>query len=318
MSYPWEQKLVNMAYKAFESHITTKPIKFDKNILDQAYRHCESIAKTHSKTFYLASSLLPIEKRRSARALYAFCRTSDDIIDCSNEDTRSKLNEWKERSFTDNFSQSDLISIAWADTKFKFDIPISYAEQLINGVEMDMKLKRYDTFDELTEYCYGVASTVGLMVMHIIGFSEKTAINYAIKLGIALQLTNILRDVREDYMVGRIYLPQKELSDFGLEEKDIAECLVDDRWRAFMRFQIERNRILYKESLPGISLLDPDGRFAISTAAELYRAILEDIEAHDYDVFSRRAFVSNWNKLKRLPGIWWRAKTCAYSKVGNE
>ncbi len=318
MSYSWEQKLVNMAHEAFDSHILPKPVDFDKRTLDRAYRYCESIAKAHSKTFYLASGLLPIEKRRSARALYAFCRTSDDIVDLSNENHKSKLNEWRERSLTDSLSEDDPVAIAWADTKFKFGIPIGYAEQLINGVEMDLKLKRYNTFDELTEYCYGVASTVGLMVMHIIGFSGKIAINYAIKLGVALQLTNILRDVREDYIAGRIYLPQKELSEFGLEEKDIAECLVDERWRAFMRFQIERNRILYKESLPGISLLDPDGRFAISAAAELYMAILEDIEDHDYDVFSRRAFVSNWNKLKRLPGIWWRSKTCAYSKVGNK
>ncbi len=312
MSYSWEQKLVDMAYRALKSHIITKPVKFDKNSLAQAYYYCESITKKHSKTFYLASSLLPFEKRRSVRALYAFCRTSDDIVDRSNENPKSRLNEWKKRALSDNLSQDDPIAIAWADTRFRFTIPVGYAEQLIDGVEMDLKLNRYNTFDELVEYCYSVASTVGLMVMHIIGFSDISAINYAIKLGVALQLTNILRDVREDYVVGRIYLPQNELSDFGLEEKNIAESLIDDRWRAFARFQIERNRILYRESLPGIKMLDPDGRFAISAAAELYRAILEDIEAHDYDVFNRRAFVSNWNKLKKLPGIWWRSKTCSY------
>ncbi len=317
MIYSWEQKLVQKAFSAMESYIATEPVQIDKHILEQAYIYCESIAKKHSKTFYLASSLLPFEKRRSARALYAFCRTSDDIVDRFNGDHKSALEEWKRRSFSNDFSQDDPITIAWADTKFKFRIPSGYAEQLIDGVEMDLKIKRYNTFEELTEYCYGVASTVGLMVMHIIGFSEKIAINYAIKLGVALQLTNILRDVREDHNAGRIYLPLSELSDFGLEEKNIAESLIDDRWRAFMRFQIERNRILYRESLPGIMMLNPDGRFAIAASAELYRAILEDIEAHDYDVFSRRAFVSNWNKIRRLPGIWWRTKTRAYYKVRN-
>lgn len=318
MIYSWEQKLVNKAYEAMDSYIMPKPVQVDKPMLERAYLYCESIVKKHSKTFHLASSLLPFEKRRSARALYVFCRTSDDIVDRSDRNHKQKLDDWRKRSLSDNISKDDPIAIAWADTKFKFNIPIGLAEQLINGVEMDLKLKRYNTFDELTEYCYGVASTVGLMVMHIIGFSEKIAVNYAIKLGVALQLTNILRDVREDYMAGRIYLPQKELSDFGLQEEDIAESIIDNRWRAFMRFQIERNRVLYKESLPGIKMLDPDGRFAISAAAELYMAILEDIETHDYDVFNRRAFISNLNKLKRLPGIWWRSKTCAYSKAGNE
>ncbi|MGQ9609957.1 MAG: phytoene/squalene synthase family protein [bacterium] len=317
MAYEWEKKLVQKAYSAMDSCIISKPVQIEKTILDQAYLYCESIAKKHSKTFHLASSLLPFEKRRSARALYAFCRISDDIIDRPNENYKLRLDEWKKRSISDDLYQDDPITIAWADTKFKFKIPSKYAEQLIDGVEMDLKLKRYDTFEELAEYCYGVASTVGLMVMHIIGFSDNSAINYAIRLGVALQLTNILRDIREDYMAGRVYLPQKELSDFGLEEKNIAESIIDNRWKAFMRFQIERNRILYKGSLPGIELLDPDGRFAIATSAELYRAILDDIEAHDYNVFNRRAFVSNWNKFKKLPGIWWRTKTHAYSKISD-
>jgi phytoene synthase len=160
----------------------------------------------------------------------------------------------------------------------------------------------------LAEYCYGVASTVGLMTMHIIGFSGPEAIPYAVKLGVALQLTNMLRDVDEDWRAGRLYLPQEELAAFNLIEEDIATGNVDDRWREFMRFQIERNRSLYSEALPGIAMLDPDGRFAISASAELYRAILDDIELHDWDVFQRRSYVGTWGKLRRLPGIWWRSK----------
>ncbi|MBD3183007.1 phytoene/squalene synthase family protein, partial [Candidatus Poribacteria bacterium] len=183
-----------------------------------------------------------------------------------------------------------------------------YAQQLIDGVARDLVLTRYSNFEELTEYCYGVASTVGLMVMYIIGFTGSEAIPYAIKLGVALQINNILRDVGEDWQNGRLYLPQDELSDFGLTENDIAAGKVDQRWREFMKFQINRNRQLYDEAIPGIGMLDADGRFSISAAAELYRGILEDIEANDYDVFNRRAYVSNWGKIRRLPGIWWRSK----------
>jgi phytoene synthase len=142
------------------------------------------------------------------------------------------------------------------------------------------------------------------MSMHIIGYGGSEAIPYAIKLGLALQMTNILRDVAEDWQRGRVYLPQDELVAFGLTEGTIADGHVTERWRQFMRFQIERNRRLYAEAWPGIEMLNRDGRFAIAAAAGLYGAILEDIERHDYDVFSRRAHINRWGKLRRLPGLW--------------
>ena len=132
------------------------------------------------------------------------------------------------------------------------------------------------------------------------------------RLGIALQLTNILRDVGLDWQAGRLYLPLNELAQFGLSEVDIPRGRVDERWRAFMRHQIARTRALYAEAEPGIALLAPEGRFAIAAAANLYRAILEDIEAHDYDVFTRRAHVGLWGKLRRLPRIWWATRTSAH------
>jgi phytoene synthase len=147
------------------------------------------------------------------------------------------------------------------------------------------------------------------MSMHIVGFAGPEAIPYAIKLGVALQLTNILRDVGEDWYSGRVYLPQDELAAFGLSEADLERRTVTDKWRSFMRFQVERNRRLYRESMPGIALLNRDGRFAINAAADLYQGILDDIEAHDYDVFGRRAFVGGWGKVRMLPGIWWRSRT---------
>ena len=188
----------------------------------------------------------------------------------------------------------------------RYHIPLRYAEQLIDGVGRDLQQQRYSTFEDVARYAYGVASTVGLMSMHITGFAGEQAIPYAVKLGIALQITNILRDVGEDWRSGRLYLPMDEMTAYGLTEADLDRGQVDDRWRAFLRFQIERNRRLYAQARPGIALLSKDGRFAVAAASELYRGILVDIEAHDYDVFNRRAHVSAWGKLRRLPGICWR------------
>ncbi|HGJ64042.1 TPA: phytoene/squalene synthase family protein [bacterium] len=316
--YSWENELINYANKAIESHIDSEPIEFDKEILNKAYRHCGSVTRFHSKTFYMASELLPFDKRRSVRALYAFCRVCDDLIDCTKDDPEESLESWRINSLNDKPLKDDLIALAWTDTRIKYNIPKKLAEQLIDGVARDICIKRYETFKQLTEYCYGVASTVGLMAMHIIGFSGIEAIPYAIRLGIALQLNNILRDVGEDWKNGRIYLPQEELKQFGLTEEDFIEGKIDDRWRRFIKFQIERNRRIYAEALPGVRFLNPDGRFAITAAAELYQAILEDIETHNYDVFNRRAFVSTWGKIRRLPNIWWRSKSQYYVNQYNQ
>lgn len=310
----WEVKLTKMAYEALENPEHVNDIIIDQRALDQAYRYCDSITKKHSRTFHLASSLLPVHKRKSVRALYAFCRISDDIVDVSEIDSLKGLKLWRQRALSMFPHEGDPVAIAWLDTRIKYGIPIRYAEHLIDGVARDLVVTRYKTFDELTEYCYGVASTVGLMAMHIIGFKGLEAVPYAIKLGVSLQLNNILRDVGEDWRAGRLYIPLDELARFNLSEADIQSGIVDNRWRAFMRYQIARCRQLYAESLPGISMLDPDGRFAIAAAAELYRAILNEIEANDYDVFQRRAYVSSLGKLSRLPGIWWRSKTLSYQK----
>ena len=254
----------------------------------------------------MTSSLLNVGSQKAARALYAFCRISDNIVDDETEDRLAKLLIWRQRSLAENPSIDDLVSLAWADTRVRYGIPREYAEQLMEGVAQDLTKTRYENFDELAHYCYGVASTVGLMTMHIIGFAGPEAIPYAIKLGVALQLTNILRDVGEDWKRGRLYLPQDELYAFGLCEDDIEVGEVNENWRAFMRFQIERARNLYAESIPGIALLGRKGQFAILASAELYREILHEIERNDFDVFNRRAYVSKGKKLFRLPSIWWR------------
>jgi phytoene synthase len=218
------------------------------------------------------------------------------------------LSNWRSRLANHHPSAHDPVPLAWADAQTRYGIPRGYADQLIDGITRDLRQNRYESFGELTEYCYGVASTVGLMAMHIIGFRDERALPYAVKLGIALQLTNILRDVGEDWRAGRLYLPLDELADFGLSEASVAESRIDDNWRSFMRFQISRARRLYDEAQDGIAMLDPDGRFAIAAAAGLYRAILEQIEANGYDVISQRAYVSKWGKVRRLPAFWWATR----------
>ena len=308
-TYPqtWERNLLSLAYEAHRS--TSAPsIRSiaDTRLLARAYAQCDSIAATYSRSFYLATSLLPADKRRAIRALYAFCRVADNIVDCPDGDPKRSLAAWRRKALGSEPAGDDLVAIAWGDTRRQYRIPQRYAEQLIEGVARDLNQNRYRTFEDMAAYAYGVASTVGLMSMHIIGFSGAEAIPHAIKLGVALQVTNILRDVAEDWRMGRVYLPSEELAAYGLAENDIAAGRVDERWRAFMRFQIERNRRLYAEAWPGIAMLNQDGRLAVAAAGELYRGILDDIEAHDYDMFRRRAHVSGWGKLSKLPGIWWR------------
>jgi len=309
-THAWEPRLLSLAYEALHTVIPAQPkTNFDRTLLKQAYRYCKDVTAQHSRSFYLASLLLPQHKRQAVWALYAFCRVTDDIVDKANGNAEVSLASWRRRILASPKSgENNLIAIAWADTQLRYAVPRRYVEQLIDGVERDLHQTRYATFADLATYAYGVASTVGLMSMHITGFSGPEAIPYAVKLGVALQITNILRDVGEDWQTGRVYLPTAELESFGLAEANLAAIQVDDRWRNFMRFQIERNRQLYREAWPGIAMLDPDGRFAISAAAQLYQAILDDIEANDYDVFNRRAYVSTWGKLRMLPGIWWQSK----------
>ena len=308
LQHTWERTLLDLAYEALHGEHTPAPASFDRTLLESAYEQCESITAVNSRSFFLASRLLSPEKRHAARALYAFCRVSDDIVDRGQVDPQEQLAAWRRRATAAHPPSDDLVAVAWADARLRYSVPMRYAEQLIDGVARDFEQTRYETFDGLASYCYGVASTVGLMSMHIIGFKGPEAIPYAIKLGVALQVTNILRDVGEDWRSGRVYLPQEELAHFGLDEGDLGRGVVTDRWRAFMRFQIERNRRLYDEAMPGIALLNRDGRFAIAAAADLYRGILDEIERNGYDNFTRRAVVPAGRKLRMLPRIWWRSQ----------
>jgi phytoene synthase len=307
----WENQLLALAGQA--PHPQTRPFfsywAGDAS-LRKAYNQAERITARHSKSFYVASALLPEEKRTAVRSLYAFCRTVDDIVDESSEEARdSQLDYWRGMVEDGSFDGHDLVAAAWADTLSRYHIPRHYALQLIDGVARDLCQSRYQTFDELATYCYGVASTVGLMSMYIVGFQSANAVAYAIKLGVALQMTNILRDVGEDYHNGRLYLPREELAFYGIPESDIAHGRVTENWRLFMKFQLERTRQLYAESWAGIKMLEREGQLAIGAASVFYQGILEEIEKNDYDVFGCRAALSALGKISRIPALWLKVRS---------
>ncbi|MFZ5902895.1 MAG: phytoene/squalene synthase family protein [Chloroflexota bacterium] len=311
MQAHWERRLINLA--GTDPHPPSRPFfsywAGDAS-LRAAYSHAAKITAAHSKSFYLASALLPEEKRSAVRALYAFCRTVDDIVDESSATDRDRqLDEWRRIVTTASAPDGNLVAAAWVDTLLRYNIPRTYVLQLIDGVARDIRQSRYQTFDELAMYGYGVASTVGLMSMYIVGFKGREAIPHAIKLGVALQLTNILRDVGEDYRNGRVYLPREELLTHGISETDIELAKVTNRWRQFMKFQIDRARKLYEESWEGVKMLDRDGQLAIGAAAIFYQGILDEIEKNDYNVFTKRASLSAWKKLRRIPTLWMKIKT---------
>jgi phytoene synthase len=315
--YDWEKPLLEAAYAAAHGPAPmTADLVQDPAVLEAAYAHCERVTALHSRSFSLASRLLPQEVRSAVHALYAFCRTVDDLVDEPSENAEAALEAWKTPEQFARQPDADPIAIAWADARARFQIPDLYARQLIDGVSRDLHQSRYDTFEDLAAYAYGVASTVGFMSMHIVGFRHQAAIPYALRMGIALQVTNILRDVGEDWARGRVYLPRQELQAFGIGDADLEAGAVTERWRSLMRFQIARACRLYAESWPGLALLARRGRLAIAAAADFYSAILDDIRVHDYDVFRRRAHLSGWAKARRVPGLWWRTRRFRYARSG--
>lgn len=273
-----------------------------------AYRSCEEITRQHSKSFYFSSQLLPANKRAAVRALYALCRTSDDIVDLPQDDPACALARWVALVRSQQPQANNPVLVAWSDTRQRNAIPQALVDELLAGIAMDLSIHRYASFNDLWLYCYRVASVVGLLAMQIVGHGEG-ATPYAVKLGVALQLTNILRDIGEDARRGRIYLPEEDLWRFGVSEGDLIAGRIDRRFIALMRYQIRRTNRLYEEAWPGIALLHADSQLAIGAAAEVYRAILGAIEANGYDVFTRRASVPlhrkiqiAWQVRRRLAG----------------
>jgi phytoene synthase len=274
--------------------------------LRAAYQTCREITRIASKTFYLASLFLSAEKRRAVWAVYAFCRTADDVVDRTAPagDRLAALDELERKLIAMSAGHAnEPIFIAYADAARRFNIPLEPALALLRGARMDITIRRYATYEELCEYCYLVASTVGLLVSPILGTSGDEALPFGVTLGRAMQLTNILRDVGEDSLMGRIYLPAEDLERFGYAENGVFEQVVDDKFIALMQFQIARVRALYAEAEPGIALLSPESRYTVRLALSLYRGILNAIELNGYNVFSRRAYVPLRSKIATALGV---------------
>ena len=289
-----------------------------------AYELCRQITAKYSKTFYLATLLMPEEKRRAIWAIYVWCRRTDELMDGpqSRLTTPETLDRW-EQQLESVFGGKpvDDLDVALVDTLERFPIDIQPFRDMIAGQRMDLYRSRYETFEELKLYCYRVAGTVGLMTSPVLGFDDSRSkapwdlqrgvndpVEEAIALGIANQLANILRDVGEDARRGRIYLPLEELALFDYTEQDLFNGVVDERWHELMRFQIQRARKFFTQAESGIRGLSPDSRWPVWAALMLYQGILDVIERNQYDVFSRRAYVPKPQKLLSLPVAWLRAQ----------
>lgn len=285
---------------------TNQPLSIERSSADDPFRLVEQSIRAHSRTFTFATALLPRAQRRAIHALYAFCRATDDLVDV-HEASEEQMEAWRAVVRLPAEAQREPILRAWSSVRRQYPVDTRYEDDLITGVTYDIQPRRYATWDELARYCYHVASTVGLLSIPILGMRPgatfEQAAPYAIKLGIALQLTNILRDVGEDARRGRVYLPEEDLARFGLSRADILAGTQDARFNGLMKFEIERARALYHDSLPGIAMLSPLGQMAVGAAALLYRAILDEIEAIRYCVHSMRAHTSGLKKLAMLPRI---------------
>lgn len=270
----------------------------------ELYAEAAAVTRRGSKSFYFATRFFPPDLARSAHAVYWFCRYSDDMVDeaPSLEEGARALAEWwpQVRAALDQRQADHRVLQAFAPTVEKHRIPAVYAYELLEGMQMDLTRFQYESYEPLRLFCYRVASVVGLMMSHVIGFEPgvepAAAEPYAIDLGIAMQLTNILRDVGEDLDRGHIYLPLDEMARFHYSVDDLKGRVRDARFRALMRFQVERAREHYRRAEPGIQMLHHRGRFAVQVASDVYSAILERIVASDFDVFDRRAVVSQRQK----------------------
>ncbi|MFC1699753.1 phytoene/squalene synthase family protein [Candidatus Omnitrophota bacterium] len=261
----------------------------------------KATTKKHARTFYFASQFLPPEKKQAAYTVYSICRISDDVVDNQSLDSLGQLNSMKEK-IAACYSQGRLnneLLLAFREIIQAYQIPQHYFTQLLTGIEMDLSKERYQNFTELYDYSYKVAGVVGLIMLKIFGYQNQQAEKHAVELGIAMQLTNILRDIKEDWQRQRLYLPQDELRRFGVSEQNINQTKIDQNFIALLKYQIKRAREYYLRSESGISLIsDRRSRFVVLAMKDIYAGILSSIEQLNYDVFSQRAHVNIMGKLK--------------------
>ena len=287
--------------------------------LRASYTECKRLNSLHGKTYYLATLLLPKEKRPFVHALYGFARYADEIVDDLNstltdEEKAAALISWGDQVLLDlrAGSSQDPIAAALVDTALKFNIPISYVEAFLHSMKMDLTIIEYQTYEDLYEYVYGSAAVIGLQMVHVLGTVSPSDLNEAKiaaeKLGVAFQLANFIRDVGEDLDRGRVYLPVSELQAYGVTRSMLEDKVLTPQIRNALKEQILRVRKLQEESDPGIKLLTPGSRECILAASELYCGIVDEVEKIDYEIFSKRAKTSTLRRLKVAGPAYLRAK----------
>jgi 15-cis-phytoene synthase len=271
--------------------------------LAESYDLCRRVQKAHSRTYYFSTRLFPQEVRPRVHALYAFMRYADEIVDTPHDlplDSQLAVLEDFEEETKAAISGEEVpnpVLRAYADTVRTCGIDPATIAAFFESMKMDTRDFRYPTYEDLEVYTYGSAAVVGLMMCRVVGVADGKADPHAGALGVAMQLSNFLRDVGEDWRRGRVYLPLEDLARFGYTERDLASGLVDERFVDLMRFEIGRARKLYEIADEGIAYIPRGRRFPVVVARELYAAILDRIEAQGYDVFSRRAQVSRPGKV---------------------
>ena len=283
--------------------------------LRAAYGVCRHIARTAAKNFYYGFLALPARKRNALSAVYAFMRHADDISDDPSvppEQRREKLTEWMNalRRVVEGERTDDPVLMALADTQKVFNVPLELLEKLVQGTAMDLpqadtsgrttSAVHYETFDQLYDYCYHVASVVGLICIRIFGYRDPRAEKLAEQTGVAFQLTNIIRDVKEDSQLGRVYLPIEDLQRFGVEASVLGNGNSAVSMRSVLEFEAQRAREYYRSAEELLPLIDDDSQPALWTLVEIYRRLLERIAARNYDVFSERVHLSSAEKIGLL------------------
>jgi len=271
--------------------------------LTESYRYCSDLSRREARNFYYSFRLLPADRRRSMCALYAFLRRTDDLADEPGpaDGKRRSLDAWRADLDRALAGSPD----AWpglpalADAVRRHAIPPRHLHEVIDGVVMDLEPRPFATFDDLYAYCYKVASAVGLSCIHIWGFQsdDGRAERLAESCGVALQLTNILRDVREDALLGRIYLPREDLDRFGVAPEELSAPRPGARLRALFEFQARRAYNYYREGDPLVRLVAPVGRPVLRTIVGVYRSLLDEIARRDYDVLAGRVSLPAWRKM---------------------
>ena len=276
--------------------------------LAAAYEECRQVTRREARNFYFAFLTLPAAQRRAIYVAYTFCRYCDDSVDAAGAPAE-KLERVQNlrRQLADSYRgrASEPLFIGLADVVNTFRIPEEYFQDVLSGVETDLVKDRYADFDELRRYCFQVASAVGLICIHITGFrGGDDARRHAIHLGLAMQLTNICRDVREDWEMGRIYLPQEDMARFGVSEADIAAGRVTEGFRQLLGLQISRARDYFDSGRRLLPYLPRRSRACPAALGLIYGGVLKQIERHDYDVFSQRAGLSKGAKLRLMATAW--------------